>query len=108
MNVYRVVGENGSWSDWRTWTVAIYNSREQAEAHLAELTKWVTRAKAFPGAWDDSGKKQLALLIQEGQAQDHTIKDDFAYFDEGWRYSIEEAPLYLHYDQFLEEVSNAR
>lgn len=40
-NVYVVYGYSGSHSDYREWNITAYLIKEEAEAHLKQLTDWL-------------------------------------------------------------------
>ncbi len=89
--VFILMGISYDWEYHDEWTVAVYTTREQAEAHKAKLDPVVAGSDTIE--WRKRDKIKTPY--------DPKMKIN----DKGTSYFIEEQPLVRHLDEWLEEVA---
>jgi len=115
-NVYLVVAEEVESSEYSTWIVAAYTSREQAQAHIdliMTLHKPVQEAwEAVEKARNENRRQDVAELWEQYDNLRDGLVDNLKksgldpraeYNAEGIVYKIKELPLFRHVDEFLEQ-----
>ena len=90
-SVFLVVGKCGEYSDWRTWYVAAYPTKEAAEQHAA-LVNCYTEEKCKGVDWEE----------REAAAKDNPYDSNCQSDYTGTTYSVEEVKLFVHVDQYQE------
>ncbi len=86
--VYLVVGSTGEYSDHTQWNVAAYTDKEQADLHAAAANEAVKGAEDMD--WEER------QLLKEQATLDAVMSISYT----GTEYSVEEVPLFLHFDLF--------
>jgi hypothetical protein len=92
---YLVVGSTGEYSDHSQWNVAAYTTRGQAEEHCRQLEELVAETRAEVSTWEgrDQVREQVRKRLDPACAIDYN----------GAVYVVEEVPLVVHLDEWLEE-----
>lgn len=107
MIIYQVIGERGIYSDWTTWTVATYETREAAQLHIdliVEYLKAGPKEPSYGGEEYDAYEKyyQSCPWDYRTRADDENVNNHE--YDYAAKYSIEEVILGRHPDEYLEEL----
>lgn len=88
-SVYVVVGRCGEYSDKRTWTVAAYLDKEQAEALRARLEAWCKANEFHDGRPENFWALDFNDQEKRKPPEDPQFQADYT----GTRYVVEEIPL---------------
>lgn len=78
---YIVFGECGEYSDWRYWTVAAYDTEEEADQHRDAANKWAKDHGLHRDSYDHE-HRELANPWDKNMSMDYTGVD----------YSVEAVP----------------
>lgn len=89
--LFAVSGQEGSYSDWSCWTVAVFTEKEKAEACAAKLNQWV---KDFTKAQDESDYGYLEEGHPLAKSPDPNDGEFFSFPYSDRQYTVE--LLFIH------------
>ena len=108
MIIYQVIGQRGAYSDWETWTVASYQTREAAQLHIDLIVEYLKAGPKWPGTCYGEEYDAYEKYYQSCPWDYRTRADDENVnnheYDYAAKYSIEEVILGRHPDEYLEEL----
>ena len=104
--VYVVRGQTGEYTDWTTWIVACYSTKEQADVHLNRLELKTTELKLDRNGianrhdnWMAAHNQFEAAKKLVEQTLDPHVNGELS---TGISYEVEEVEFFDHLDEFME------